>query len=413
MEVRQAILARSYPREKLVEVLTHYQTTIHNLDAPVSRQLNRLRDSDALCAVTGQQVGFATGPIFTVLKAISVVVIARQRGCVPLFWAHTEDHDTAEVAAATLLAPSGDLHRYAVKLPSGLFVEEIEWTEEQADVLGAFMDAAAVERRFWEDAVVGASRYAQAMVGLLAKLLRGSGLLFLEPSILRPLATDFFQTEIEQVERFRAHLQQSAPLVAPAADATNLFYKDEAGRRLKITQERSEFAAKGNKWSRAALMEEIDRHPERFSPNAAARPLLQSALLPAEVYVAGPHEAKYLAQLEEYHKLHGLPVPHLIPRLSTTLIPPWAQEALERLRLEPEEIGVDSGAIEDQRKAGLAAGLPPRILHALRNLLRPRGEPQERILNWWQFQALRPELVRDLLDLPPGGVAPYFRIPAR
>jgi hypothetical protein len=53
--------------------------------------------------VTGQQVGFFSGPAYTIYKALTAVKLARELSgaqgipAVPIFWLATEDHDFAEV----------------------------------------------------------------------------------------------------------------------------------------------------------------------------------------------------------------------------------------------------------------------------------------------------------------------------
>src|SRR5439155_17110086 len=58
--------------------------------------------------LTGQQVGLYLGPLYTVYKAATAVVLARaleaETGVrtVPLFWMATEDHDVAEIDHCTI-----------------------------------------------------------------------------------------------------------------------------------------------------------------------------------------------------------------------------------------------------------------------------------------------------------------------
>ncbi len=70
-----------------------------NGDSPL---LERLSRPGTVAVVTGQQVGFLSGPAYTIYKALTAVRLAErltERGieAVPVFWLATEDHDFAEV----------------------------------------------------------------------------------------------------------------------------------------------------------------------------------------------------------------------------------------------------------------------------------------------------------------------------
>ena len=71
--------------------------------------IERLRESDCLAVVSGQQAGLFTGPLYTIYKALTAVKLARclmQRNtkAVPVFWIATEDHDFPEVAKAEFIS---------------------------------------------------------------------------------------------------------------------------------------------------------------------------------------------------------------------------------------------------------------------------------------------------------------------
>src|SRR5262249_55205549 len=59
----------------------------------------RLRDTDAVAIVTGQQAGLFGGPLYTLLKALTALKLAdaiatrHQVPAVAVFWVEAEDHD--------------------------------------------------------------------------------------------------------------------------------------------------------------------------------------------------------------------------------------------------------------------------------------------------------------------------------
>src|SRR2546423_10609058 len=102
-------------------VLAHYQTDRARLCAALEsmnrnwgasektlQHIARLRESDCLAVVTGQQAGLFSGPLYTIYKALSAIKLAEcltQRGvkAVPVFWIASEDHDFEEAATAEFI----------------------------------------------------------------------------------------------------------------------------------------------------------------------------------------------------------------------------------------------------------------------------------------------------------------------
>src|SRR5688572_11280498 len=80
------------------------------LAASAAREAHlRALESGAAAIVTGQQVGLFLGPLYTIYKAASAVVLARAVASasgvpvVPIFWLQTEDHDLPEIASCGLV----------------------------------------------------------------------------------------------------------------------------------------------------------------------------------------------------------------------------------------------------------------------------------------------------------------------
>jgi len=70
------------------------------------------------------------------------------------------------------------------------------------------------------------------------------------------------------------------------------------------------------------------------TPAAGLRPVLQDAVLPSVVFVAGPGELRYLAQLRGVYEQHGVPMPLVWPRVSATVLQPPVRRILERHGLD-------------------------------------------------------------------------------
>ena len=70
----------------------------------------------AVAVVAGQQPGLFTGPLYTILKAVTAIKLARAISdagtpAVPVFWVASEDHDYQEIESAFVLDRDSALHR--------------------------------------------------------------------------------------------------------------------------------------------------------------------------------------------------------------------------------------------------------------------------------------------------------------
>ncbi|MEX2104028.1 MAG: bacillithiol biosynthesis BshC, partial [Bacilli bacterium] len=102
--------AISAPREAVVQALEQYNLKFPN-SAKAVESIHRLRQSETLVIVGGQQAGLFTGPLLVIYKAISIVRAAKEaeqrlnRPVVPVFWIAGEDHDLDEVNHIYQLTP--------------------------------------------------------------------------------------------------------------------------------------------------------------------------------------------------------------------------------------------------------------------------------------------------------------------
>lgn len=394
----------AYPRVEMSQILLAYNKSIGN-DQLALKQAEALAQSGSVCVFTGQQLGFLGGPIYTILKGISCLIHARKLGAIPIFWLATEDHDTAEIDHTHLIDSLGNLSKFQLHFPNkGMFVEDLLLTDKHFEIITHFFEQLEMTPPIHFEA---GSSYSQSMAKLLAYLFRGTGMLFLEPRILRQYAVPFIAKELEESDAIVDKLATAFNF----EKGTNIFYKNEQGKRCKITREKHGFHVDEEVYSLQEIQSLLNQFPERFSTNVAARPALQSLLFPTVAYVAGPNEILYYSKLEEYHRYHQIPMPTLIPRMQATFIPKQIAEYLEKCALSPwdsipgnwEQLFPDLSAIEkEERRTFLKEkGLPTDALHRIYNTLTPRGKPQERLLSWWQFSSQsRGNLVETLLNTP-------------
>ncbi|MEX1013059.1 MAG: bacillithiol biosynthesis BshC [Waddliaceae bacterium] len=379
-------------QKKLAEAIVSYNQSIGN-DAAAIRNAERLYDDGALAVITGQQLGLFGGPGYTFHKAVSALLLAKEKGAIPIFWLATEDHDIDEIDHTYWIDVRGNLDKFHLSFPKdGTPVEDLVLKEHHLPEIQRFLQNINREDLQFQPG----ESYALAMARAFATFFHGTGLVFLEPKILRPFAKDFFHAQLKK-------------------NPTYLFCKNEQGQRQKIDEESD------------AMHALIDQEPERFSPNVYARCAMQCALLPTHSYVAGPSEIKYWSELEGYFSSHHLPMPNVVPRKSITMITKEVSELLDLCDLSPigalpthfqelfpevftqaeelkkvwklaaqEKLGIwvsdqtithslDHALTRLQRKAYVKflseKGIPSHALHLLHNFLHPHKKRQERVLN--------------------------------
>ena len=122
----------------------------------------------------------------------------------------------------------------------------------------------------------------------------------------------------------------------------NLFYLKE-GLRERIVHDKAVFKVLNTEiiWSEAALLKELEQHPERFSPNVIMRPLYQEVILPNLCYIGGGGELAYWLQLKDFFEHVKVPYPILLLRNSVLIQTEKQKEKLEKLNVTTEALFQD------------------------------------------------------------------------
>jgi len=345
-------------REAVVEVLRDQNVRFaagREIDSATTRNLDRMA-AGAVAIVTGQQVGLFSGPAYTFYKAITAVRVAEEttrRGidAVPIFWLATEDHDLAEVNHSTWVTRNG-LARY--DLPSrdedaGKRVGEVALGEAAQALAGVAAQtlqgpgAEEVSRALHESYAAGET-YGSAFGKLLARLLAGRGIIFIDPLDVRlhRLVAPVFLRALEEAAPLtdeliaRSKELESAGLHAQVkvTRETTLLFHNIDGRREPLRSRNGKFFAGDAELSREQIAATIESQPDLITPNALLRPVMQDSLLPTAAYIGGPAEVAYLAQSRVvYQRILGR-MPAILPRASFTIVEQPVARFLSQYELE-------------------------------------------------------------------------------
>ncbi len=310
------------------------------LDISQPEQIEKLSKNDSLAIVTGQQLGVFGGPLFTIYKTITALLLAKEweqklsRPVVPVFWLADEDHDFDEIAWFGIPGNEnfikleydgepGNKLVSDVKITSGIDVlkrtiKEQMFDTDFSDELWSMFDC------FYSEGSDFRKAFAQMMDQLFGKhglLIAGSNFRSIKEVVANTFANSISNADeiTSALEKQSAKIEKNFHRQVILGD-TNLFYIDDEAGRLKIESSENGWGAGSFSWNKSDLLKEIESSPHKFSPNVFLRPVIQDQLLPTLGYVAGPGEIAYYAQMKELYPLFDLQMPIIFPRFSATLI---------------------------------------------------------------------------------------------
>lgn len=393
-------LPRPAERSGLVAALRRHAGRLGAPDA-VMKSIAKLEDPAARVVVTGQQTGLLLGPTYTLSKAMTAIRLAERldledRPVVPVFWLASQDHDGEEIDHNYLLDASETLRRVAVDLPLGVAAGRCELEPAMVGSVAAALEAHSPRPAFEAEvmALIAASAavagsFADWFAAQLYRLLGESGLVLIDP--LEPGIAELFAPLIAReletpqagpraINEAGARLEQLGhkPQLGRGADATNLFieHDDGGGRptRKLLRVDGAGFSAEGVSFSKADLLARLADDPASITPAAGLRPITQDHVLPTAVFVLGPGELGYVAQLRDVYKQHDVPMPLAWPRASVTVLEPAAVRLLERFGADAFEFQAEPDALLERLLLerhghatgfGRAAGEVERLFEAL------------------------------------------------
>ncbi|MEB4782598.1 bacillithiol biosynthesis cysteine-adding enzyme BshC [Paenibacillus jamilae] len=364
-------------RKDVVACLRIYNEQ-HNSHEAVHTSLDRLESPDALVVVGGQQSGLFTGPMLVIYKAATIIKAAREaeerlgRPVIPIFWIAGEDHDWDEVNHTYVMAK--DPQAVKIKLNkqperrssvSAIKVDTVEWKQAMADIEQCLPDSEHKTdiMHMIEQGLTESYGLSDAFAKLMGRLFGTYGLVLMDSAdpLLRKLETSVFRQLVQHNDELETAYRTTATRIVDygyhlQADVheggANLFYIHEE-ERLLLFKKAGLFTDRRGLVAFTAdeLLEEIDRHPERFSNNVLTRPLMQDSLFPVLASVLGLGEIAYWAITRDAFEVLEMQMPILLPRMSFTLMEPGVEKHM--LKYELTFCQVRDG-LEERKKQWIA-----------------------------------------------------------
>lgn len=338
-------------REALVESLRIQHSTLP-LDHLQEENIEKLKESDTFTVVTGHQLNLFTGPVFFIYKILQTIKTATylkelfpEKHFVPLFWMASEDHDFDEINHFKTWE-----HYYEIKGKAGGAVGRIQ-VEDQFflhQFEKEFEDTTyGTELIHWmKEAYSMGSTLSEATKKLVQRLFSSYGLLILDGDDreLKKQMVPIFREELKENALFEfskekvSLLKEKYKKVQVNPREINLFYLGEERDRIENFGEKFKLADKNKTWEKDEIENELELHPERFSPNALLRPVYQETILPNLAYIGGNAEIMYWLEVKDYFEHLGARLPVLIPRNSLAFLTKKQLRKVEKLGLSIEDL---------------------------------------------------------------------------
>lgn len=357
---------RSFPnahRKVLVESLCKQYEQV---DASKStlQNITDLKKGNTFTVVTGHQLNLFTGPLYFLYKIISTINLTKELkekyseyNFVPVYWMATEDHDFDEINYFNFQGKKIQWTKNASGAVGRLNTEGLK------DVLQTFSNAigssvnAEFLKELFENAYLKHDTLTEATRFLANALFKDYGLVVVDgddadlKKLLVPYANeDIFEHTAHKAVSKTAEKIDAEYGVQVNPREINYFYLID-GLRERIVEANGKYGVHGQNiiWEKQELLQELEAHSERFSPNVIARPLYQEVILPNLCYIGGGGEIAYWLELKSSFEAMNVPFPMLLLRNSALVITEKQADKLKRMQLSKEDLFLKQSSLINKK----------------------------------------------------------------
>jgi bacillithiol biosynthesis cysteine-adding enzyme BshC len=345
--IKKAIQQRKFSaiqRQTLVSVLEnqyHLLGTIKdekNTAAfeKVQANIGLLKNDNCFAVTTAHQPNLFTGPLYFFYKIIHVIKLAAElkaqfpeNDFVPVYYMGSEDADLAEVGSYNI---DGAKHQWKTKQTGAIgrmlvddhLLQLLQNLEGYWTVKPDGKEALAIIKSAYKKG----NTINQATLQMVHLFFGQYGLVVVQPddAKLKSLFVEVMQKEL--TTQF-SHIAIQPTLkslsenyhVQSEGRAINLFYlKDATRNRIEKTGELFSVVDTNIQFTQAEIIQELQAHPDRFSPNVILRGAYQETIIPSVVFVGGGGELAYWMELKNVFEQAGVDYPVIILRNSFLFI---------------------------------------------------------------------------------------------
>jgi bacillithiol synthase len=354
--LKKAAKKRKFSKEKreiLVKVLKEQFLKTGIEDANVEANIQKLLKSNTFTVTTGHQLNIFTGPLYFIYKIISTINLTeklnaeiKDKNFVPVYWMASEDHDFAEINHVDIYGKrvewKQDVSGAVGKIKTNSISSVIK---ELENTIGTSKEAKELISLF-KECYDGNNTLSDATSKVVYSLFKNKGLIVIDADNyeLKKLFSDVIKDELinnksndlveDQVEKLNKNYK-----IQVNSREINLFYlKDNLRERIVKQNNQWNVLNTDISFDEKSLFNEIETHPERFSPNVLLRPLYQEIILPNISYIGGGAEIAYWLELKNVFEHYGEQKPVILLRNSVQWIGERSAERINKLVIDIEDL---------------------------------------------------------------------------
>jgi bacillithiol biosynthesis cysteine-adding enzyme BshC len=311
------------------------------------KNIQLLNNSNTFTITTGHQLNLFTGPLYFLYKIVSVINLCKELkltypeyNFVPIYWMATEDHDFEEI----------NYFNFKNK--------KIRWKKDSFGPVGRLLTAdlkdifTIIDTEFgtgnnvnylkevFKKSYLENQNLADATRSLANELFKNEGLVIIDgdSKILKTIFIPYVKKELLEENSFKKVTETNTLLndyfIQVNPREINLFYIED-NLRERIIKENEVYKVNNTsiEFSENEILNELENHPEKFSPNVILRPLYQEVILPNLCYIGGGGELAYWLELKSNFEANNITFPILLLRNSVLLATEKQAEKADKLNL--------------------------------------------------------------------------------
>ena len=323
-------------RELLSEVLTDQYKGVSEIKK-VSDNIKSIKDSNTYTVTTGHQLNIFTGPLYVIYKIVSTIKLTQElnntypdKHYVPVYWMASEDHDFKEIQSFQAF---GKKYTWDIN-PTGA-VGKIDPTS-----IKSILDELPEKISIFKDAYLKSKSLSEAVRKYMHSLFGSYGLVVVDANSKRLkkcfapiIKDDIINNSIKNIskdkeEKSQVHVRK-----------INFFYMEEGMReRIVFSNNCYNINNTGIVFSEEEILKEIEKSPEKFSPNVITRCLYQEHILPNVCYIGGPAEITYWLEFKKFFDKYKINYPVVLPRDFVLLLAKRSQKIVTKYGIELSQL---------------------------------------------------------------------------